>query len=167
MFEPANARPGRRKIFGTGRQSSIDRNDRARVMLLADASRRRGNITIAAVDVIRALLYKFANLKDGRCIPSHARLAEAAGCCERTVGRCLQALEEVGLVAWVHRIRRIKESSGALVSTWRVERTSNSYDFPPRRTSCCEGFCPAAPIAETPPRASRWACAAERNRKAA
>jgi hypothetical protein len=128
-FLPANARPGRRKLFTSGRQPPIDRNDRAKLMLLADESRRRGNITRAAVDIMRALLFQFANMKDGRCIPSYARLAEAAGCCERTVGRCLAALEDVGLVAWIHRVRRIKETvAGALVT--RVVRTSNSYNFP-------------------------------------
>jgi len=129
-FERANARPaGRRKWFTSGRQAPIDRNDRARVMLLADESRRRGNITRAAIDVLRALLYQFSNLKDGRCIPSYTRLAEAAGCCERTVGRCIAALEDVGLVAWIHRVRRIKEAVGGALA-WRVVRTSNSYNFP-------------------------------------
>jgi len=48
---------------------------------------------------------------------------------ERTAGRCLKALEEAGLVAWVHRVRRIKEVvAGGMV---RVVRSSNSYDFPP------------------------------------
>ena len=41
MFERANARPGRRKLFTSGRQAPIDRNDRARVMRLADESRRQ------------------------------------------------------------------------------------------------------------------------------
>jgi hypothetical protein len=132
MFERANSRPGRRKLFTSGKQAPISRDDRARVMLLADASRRRGNITRAAVDIMRALLFQFANLKDGRCIPSHARLAEAAGCHERTAGRCLQALEEAGLVGWIHRLRRIKEVvGGGLVRVVRVVRSSNSYDFPP------------------------------------
>ena len=72
MFERASARPGRRKLFTDGRQAPID--DRAKLMLLADASRRRGNITRAAVDIMRALLFQFANMRDGRCIPSHARL---------------------------------------------------------------------------------------------
>lgn len=129
MFERANSRPGRRKAFTDGRQAPIDRNDRAKLMLLADASRRRGNITRAAVDIMRALLFQFANMRDGRCIPSHARIAEAAGCHERTAGRCLAALEDVGLVGWIHRIRRVKEVVGGALL--RVVRTSNAYSFPP------------------------------------
>ena len=65
-------------------------------MALADAARRRGEITYCAVEIFRALLHQFANLRDGRCFPSYERIAEAVGCCERTVGRCLQALEAVG-----------------------------------------------------------------------
>jgi hypothetical protein len=128
-FERANSRP-RAKRFTDGRQDPVDRNDRARLMHMAEASRRRGNVTRAAVDILRALLYQFANLKDGRIIPSHQRLGEAAGCCARTCGRCLTDLEQCGLVAWVHRIRRVVERvQGVLVR--RVVRTSNAYSFPP------------------------------------
>lgn len=130
MFERANARPGRRKLFTSGKQTPIDRNDRAKLMHLAEESRRRGSITRAAVDIMRALLFTFANMADGRCIPSHKRLGEAAGCHERTAGRCLQALEEAGLVGWIHRLRRIKEHVGGVMLR-RVVRTSNSYSFPP------------------------------------
>lgn len=125
----------RAKVFTDGRQAPIDRNDRARVMALAEAARRQGRITRAAVDILRALLFRFANLKDGRCIPGYERLAEAAGCCPRTVGRALPALEAAGLITWVNRIRRLRErvpGLGELWATiWRVMRTSNAYDFPP------------------------------------
>ena len=131
----ASARPKRReKHFTDGRQAPIDRTDRARVMALADAARRRGEITYYAVEILRALLHRFANLKDGRCFPSYERIAEAVGCCERTVGRCLQALEAVQLVTWVNRIARVRERVAGLpslaASAWRVIRTSNAYDFP-------------------------------------
>lgn len=124
----------RPKLFTDGRQTPLDRNDRARVMWLAQMARRRGEITRAAVDILRALLMQFANLKDGRCFPSYAKIAEAAGCAERTVGRCLPDLEAAGLVRWVHRIRRMRERVaglfGAMAGDWRVVRTSNAYDFP-------------------------------------
>jgi hypothetical protein len=117
----------RLKLFTDGRQAPIDRTDRARVMALAESARRRGEITHSAVGILRELLHRFANLKDGRCFPSYERLAEAAGCCARTVGRCIQALERVGLVTWVNRIVRVRERDEP---SWRVMRTSNSYDFP-------------------------------------
>jgi Helix-turn-helix domain len=102
-------------------------------MLVADGARRRGELTRAAIDVLRALLFKFANPKDGRCFPSHERLGEAAGCHARTVGRALKALERIRLVTWAHRLLRVAEPVAGLwgwVTTWRVIRTTNSYDFP-------------------------------------
>jgi hypothetical protein len=126
--------PRRPKLFTDGRQTPIDRNDRARVMFLARAARRNGAITRAAVDILAALLFVFANLRDGRCFPSYARIAEAAGCAERTVGRCLPDLEAAGFIKWVHRIRRAREYVAGLAGIgavdWRVMRTSNAYDFP-------------------------------------
>jgi len=124
----------RPKLFTDGRQTPLDRNDRSRVMFLARAARRNGAITRAAVDILAALLFVFANLRDGRCFPSYARIAEAAGCAERTVGRCLPDLEAAGFVSWVHRIRRAREYVAGLAGIggvdWRVMRTSNAYDFP-------------------------------------
>jgi hypothetical protein len=65
---------------------------------------------------------------------SYARIAEAAGCAERTVGRCLPDLEAAGLLTWRHRIRRAREYVAGLAgigaTDWRVMRTSNAYDFP-------------------------------------
>jgi alkylated DNA nucleotide flippase Atl1 len=124
----------RAKVFTDGRQAPIDPNDRARVIALAESARRAGRITRAAVDVLRALLFKFANLKDGRCFPSYIKIAEAAGCCAKTVGRALTALERAGLISWVNRIRKVRESVPGLGEIgawiWRVVRTSNSYGFP-------------------------------------
>lgn len=124
----------RPKLFTDGRQTPIDRNDRARVMFLARAARRNGLLTRAAVDILGALLFVFANLKDGRCFPSYARIADAAGCAERTVGRCLPDLEAAGFVSWRHRIRRAREYVAGLAGVgamdWRIMRTSNAYDFP-------------------------------------
>jgi len=135
-FANAYARPARRaKVFTDGRQRPIDRNLRARIMHRAKAARRAGDLTRAAVDVLEALLFQFANLSDGRCIPGYARLADAAGCAERTVGRCLPDLEAAGLITWSHRIRRVRErvaglGAGLWAMVWRVVRSSNCYAFP-------------------------------------
>jgi hypothetical protein len=130
----AKALRRRKKVFSDGRQPPIDRNDRARVMALAHAARRKREITHSAVGILWALLHKFANLKDGRCFPSYVRIAEAAGCHESTVGRCLPALEELRLLTWANRIKRVRERvpglPGIWASVWRVVRTSNCYDFP-------------------------------------
>ena len=124
----------RQKVFTDGKQTPIDRNDRARVMALAHSSRRKGEITRAAVDILRALLYRFANLKDGRCFPSYETIGDEAGCNPRTVGRCLPDLEAAGFLTWVNRLLRVRERVEGLghiwATVWRVNRTSNAYDFP-------------------------------------
>ncbi len=124
----------RKKVFGDGRQTPVDRNDRARVMFLARTARKNGFITRAAVEILEALLFTFANLKDGRCFPGYERIALEAGCNPRTVGRCLPALEAAGFITWVNRIVRVRERvpglPGIWASVWRVKRTSNAYDFP-------------------------------------
>ena len=124
----------RQKVFTDGKQAPIDRNDRARVMALAHSVRKQHKITRAGVDILRALLYKFANLKDGRCFPAYDKIADEAGCHDRTVGRCLPELEAAGLLTWVNRVLRVRERveglAGIWASTWRVIRTSNAYDFP-------------------------------------
>jgi hypothetical protein len=51
---PRHLRPRRKKLFTDGKQSPIDRNDRARVMWLGQLARRQGQITRAAVDILRA-----------------------------------------------------------------------------------------------------------------
>lgn len=62
--------------------------------------------------------------------PSHATLAERAGCCVRTVQRALDAAKALGLVLWHHRHRR---------EGWRRLRISNLYRFfavaPPESTT--------------------------------
>lgn len=50
--------------------------------------------------------------------PSHATLADRAGCCVRTVQRALEMAGRLGLVSWVER--RVR-------AAWRWLRTSNTY----------------------------------------
>jgi hypothetical protein len=118
-------------------QRPVDRNDRARLLFIAKAARHRGELTRAAVEIFEALLYAFANLRDGRCIPSYQTIAERAGCVPRTVGRALPDLERLGLIAWAHRLRRVREPVAGLpgigATDWRVMRWSNAYSFPAAR----------------------------------
>ena len=124
----------RAKVFTDGKQTPLDRNDRARVMSLARIARREGHITFSAIEILNTLLFTFANLKDGRCFTSLEKIAMAAGISSKTVSRCLPKLESLGFITWVNRITRVRERvdglKGIYAYTWRVKRTSNSYDFP-------------------------------------
>jgi hypothetical protein len=96
MFERANLRPGRRKIFGTGRPQSLDKNAKARIMHLAKALSRRtlpgrawGVITAKALSVLDALLFGFHG-KQGLAFPSYESIAERAACARSTVAESIK-----------------------------------------------------------------------------
>lgn len=131
-------RPGRQreKLFGDGRPVPLDRNGKARLMVLARALTRRtekgrayGAITAKSLAVLEALLWGFHNAASGRCFPGYARIAEAAGCAMSTVGEAIRMLERAGLLTWVNRLARIKVYQEGLGWRKRVIRTSNAYSF--------------------------------------
>lgn len=77
---------------------------------------RADNLTRAYRDVLLTLAtYRGTG---GLCIPSHATLADRAGCSVRTVQRALAQSAELGLVRWTER--RVR-------AAWRWLRTSNAY----------------------------------------
>ena len=143
-FKPALARPGgierREKMFGMGRPVALDRNAKVRIMHWARGLARRtekgkayGQVTAKALAVLEALLWGFHNAKSGICFPSYETIAEAAHCARSTVAEALKALEDVGILTWVQRIKRIREPCPDLLGEggwrWRVLRTSNAYAF--------------------------------------
>jgi DNA-binding MarR family transcriptional regulator len=133
-------RPRREKVFGDGRPRPLDRNAKARIMHRARALMHRtekgkhyGALTAKYVAVLEALLWCFHNARSGLCFPSYATIADRAKCTASTVGEAIKALEDCGLLSWVHRIVRIRDRSadlfGHLVNRWRIIRTSNGYWF--------------------------------------
>jgi hypothetical protein len=98
-------RQGREKVFGLGRTVPIDRNGKARIMVLAralmratEAGKHYGDITAKAYAVLQALVWTFHNAATGACFPSYERIMEAAGCCRRTVYEAIHMLEKAGLL---------------------------------------------------------------------
>lgn len=135
-----SARSTRRdKVFGEGRQVPLDRNAKIRIMVLARALMRRqeqgkhyGAVTAKFLAVLGALLWGFHNAASGRCYPSYEAIAERAGCARSTVYEAIRALERVGVLTWVNRLKRVREYVPGLFGKasawrWRVIRTSNSY----------------------------------------
>src|SRR4051794_19920077 len=130
----------REKMFGEGRLLPLDRNAKARIMVLARALMQRGGegkhygvLTAKFVAVLNALLWGFHNASSGRCFPSYERIADKADCARSTVYEAIHALERAGLLTWVNRIVRIREWGpdlfGRAKNRWRVIRTSNAYTF--------------------------------------
>jgi hypothetical protein len=130
----------REKVFGLGRPRALDRNAKVRIMHWARCLSRRtekgrayGHVTAKALAVLEALLWAFHNARSGLCFPSYERIAEAAHCARSTVAEALKALEDTGILAWVNRIKRVREPCPDLLGDegwrWRVLRTSNAYAF--------------------------------------
>jgi hypothetical protein len=159
---PRHLRPRREKIFGSAPSHPLDRNAKARVWAAANAynmaNRRQhwGPLTRTTMDVLKALLWRFHGADGGgRCFPSFERIAAAAKCHRDTVCEAIKALEDAGILTWVHRIARIRRQErdlfGRLVSVWQVIRTSNAYqlldplEHDPGRWVWCKSENPARP----------------------
>jgi hypothetical protein len=110
-------------------------------MMLARALSRRtepgkayGELTAKFLDVLQALLWGFHNAASGKCFPGYEAIADAAGCSRTTVYSAIRALEQLGILTWVNRLKRVREYVPGLFGKgsawrWRIVRTSNSYSF--------------------------------------
>jgi Helix-turn-helix domain len=130
----------RDKVFDFGRPRALDRNAKVRIMHWARCLSRRtekgrayGVVTAKAVAVLEALLWLFHNKVSGWCFPSYETIAEAAGCARSTVAEAIKALEEAGVMSWVHRLKRVRVACpdlfGGEGSRVVPQRTSNGYWF--------------------------------------
>src|SRR5271165_4717769 len=137
---PNHLRRRREKVFGDGRPQPLDREAKVRIMTRARALKQRtekgkhyGPLTAKCLDVLEALLWGFHNARSGLCFPSLESIAEKAKCARSTVAEAIKALEDAGLLSWVNRIVRVKDSALDLFGHWvprvRVLRTSNAYQF--------------------------------------
>jgi hypothetical protein len=137
---PNHLRRRREKVFGDGRPQPLDREAKLRIMTRARGLKQRtekgkhyGLLTAKCLDVLEALLWSFHNSRSGLCFPSQEKIAEKAKCARSTVAEAIKALEDAGLLSWVNRIVRVKDSIldlfGHWVPRWRVLRTSNAYQF--------------------------------------
>jgi hypothetical protein len=131
----------REKVFDYGRCVPLDRNAKVRVMMLARALARRtepgrayGAVTAKMLAVLGALLWGFHNAASGKCFPSYESIADRAACSRTTVYSAIRTLEQLGIMTWVNRIKRVREWVPGLFGKvsawrWRVIRTSNAYAF--------------------------------------
>ena len=137
---PPHLRPRRVKIFGPAPAHRLDGNAKARLWAAANAynsanrqpRQHQGPLTWATLRVLRVLLWRFHNADgSGRCFPSYERIAAVAKCCRDSVCVAIAALEDAGILTWVHRLTRIRRREQDLFghwgSVWQVLRTSNGY----------------------------------------
>ncbi len=137
---PNHLRRRREKVFGDGRPRPLDREAKLRIMTRARTLKQRtekgkhyGLLTAKCLDVLEALLWSFHNARSGLCFPSLEKIAEKAKVARSTVSVAIKALEDAGLLSWVNRIVRVKDSAldlfGHWVNRWRILRTSNGYQL--------------------------------------
>ena len=78
-------------------------------------------------------LWAFHNGKSGFCFPSYEKIAEAAHCARSSIAGALHALEDAGVLSWVHRLKRVRVRCPDLFGADGVrvvpQRTSNAYHF--------------------------------------
>ena len=122
----------------------IDRNARARIMVLAEAierrtkapGRRNGALGLATLVVLRALLNRFANASTGQCCPSYAAIQCCTGFCRQTIADSLYRLEQTGLVTIVRRlvreaVTRVNPATGCVESFVATVQGTNLFRFNP------------------------------------
>ena len=161
---PRYLRPRREKIFGPAPSYRLDGNAKARVWAAAAAfnsanrvpRQHQGPLTWATLRVLRTLLWRFHGADGGgRCFPSYETIAAAAKCHRDSVCVAIAALEDAGLLTWVHRLVKVRHRERDLFghwgSEWQVHRTSNGYhlldplDRDPGRRVWCKSENPARP----------------------
>ena len=141
--------PAGRRCSARGGLIPLDRNAKARIMVLARALMQRtgegkhyGVLTAKFVAVLGALLWGFHNAAERPMLPdpTSASPRRRTAPARRSTRRSTR-WRRAGILTWVNRIARIREWGpdlfGRAQNRWRVIRTSNAYTFvdpqPPAR----------------------------------
>lgn len=106
----------------------IDRNQRVRVIVAAEALERRtkgkgcksGVLGASGLRILRCLLFDFCAVPSGLCCPSYEKIREKTGYCFATISKALKRLELSRLLIISRRIIRTRRGARA---------TSNAYAF--------------------------------------
>lgn len=112
----------------------IDRNERARILYLAEQLERRtkpaggrnGVLGIVGLTILRALLFGFLRPSDGLCCPSYTVLQAKTGLCRQSIRNGLARLEAAGLLKITRRLVRERIDGGGFMMTV-TRQASNLY----------------------------------------
>lgn len=139
-YETISRRRWRRGSVYAADFRPLDRNQRAKILFLAEALDRRtklpgkhgGVLGRPALAVLRALVTVFHNRATGRLDPSIAAIARAANIARSTAQTALDRLELAGLIERVRRIARVRAkmwspAAGRHVLADRVMQITNAY----------------------------------------
>lgn len=119
----------------------LDRNERARLLTLAEGLERRtkppgrknGALGAVGLEVLRALL-KRMNYVSGLCFPSYLTLQLMTGRCRSAIAAALKRLESAKLVLITRRlkrilVRRVSPVTGLQEQVTLTTQDSNLYAF--------------------------------------
>jgi hypothetical protein len=109
--------------------TKLDRNDKARIIYLAERTelrtkgrgRKAGAIGQSGLQVLRCLLHQFHSTATGQCDPSYTAIQARTGFCRQVVADALRRLEDTGMICVMRRLIR---------DGWRVIQATNAYVFP-------------------------------------
>jgi hypothetical protein len=120
----------------------LDRNDRARLIFLAeqlerrtkDKGRKNGVLGNVGLEVLRALLFRFADSKTGLCFPSYLALQTLTGRCRGAIAAAVRRLEHAGIIRVTRRLKRIVVArlspiTGQPANVLATVQDSNLYGF--------------------------------------
>jgi hypothetical protein len=138
-------RKGSQFDYGDRHRRPLDRNDRARVMVCAEALERRtkkkhkrdGVIGQSGLAVLRCFVNHFQDKKSGRLDPGYDDIQKKTGFCRETISAALKNLERAGILEVMRRIVRERvrvwmEDAQQFFAYDRVVQTTNAYmvNFP-------------------------------------
>ena len=112
----------------------LDRNERARILYLAESLERRtkpvggrnGVLGYVGLSVLKALLLRFQRASDGMCAPSYTELQAVTGLCRQSIRNGLKRLEAAGILRITRRlVRELVDGGGYMVRT--IRQASNLY----------------------------------------
>src|SRR5919199_3249330 len=95
---------------------TMDRNLRCRIILQAeiverntkDKGKQAGVIGQSGLRVLRCLLFDFANVATGCCMPSYETIRSKTGLATSTIGKALRRLEAAGFVTITRRMAHVR-----------------------------------------------------------
>jgi hypothetical protein len=94
--------------------TKLDRNDKARIIYLAERTelrtkgrgRKAGAIGQSGLQVLRCLLHQFHSTATGQCDPSYTAIQARTGFCRQVVADALRRLEDTGMICVMRRLIR-------------------------------------------------------------
>jgi hypothetical protein len=109
--------------------------------------RQDGAVTRNGLAVAHALIFDFMNFRTGQLDPGYGSIAEKACISIRSVARGLQALRQIGVLAWVRRCVEVMRDG-----RYSLEQDTNIYQLQP--VTAWRGY--TGPQDAPPPEAGTW-----------